>query len=253
MEKSVTCRPQPLELQMDLSDDQKKELTPTQLPIKSGAVAPITVGILLGTLVLWGALASALLWFAGKQANLESALSGLVNVLLASNALFSGVAFAGGVWGLIYLKRQFVIQQNAIERLQIEQSQQTALVTEQLSRMEAVWSRHRAEDDAMAEPQLNSKGGDTGENIKRVEFENAGATVMELSIQCETPGFFAELQPRLVLRSSDCGHVNIVGCNGKTDADVALTISYVTHLGKRSSKRFVVPAGNHALVESPGC
>lgn len=145
-------------------------------------------------------------------------------------------------------KRELRVMQCQLEEMNRRLNQQGEGVLFHLQRMEAEWGRLEAREEATAEPLLNFTGARVDPNALHITFENVGATVMELSVLCETPGFFAEVQPRLALRTGDSGRLVVVRSGEPPEADPTVRISYVTRLGARKTKQYAVPSDGSGLI-----
>jgi hypothetical protein len=233
-----------LEPAMDPKPEVSVVDAPLSAPLKKEASWIPFFFSLLGCVAVWGVLAGARWAFLetdvsrGAVSTQEGWLAGLLVAL--------GTGWIGAL--IRAQKRELSVLNRQLEEMNRRLNQQGEGVLFHLQRMEAEWGRLEAREEATAEPLLNFTGARVDPNALHITFENVGATVMELSVVCETPGFFAEVQPRLALRTGDSGRLVVVRSGEPPEADPTVRISYVTRLGARKTKQYAVPSDGSGWV-----
>jgi hypothetical protein len=229
---------------MDPKPDVSLVDCPLSEPLKNEASWVPYFFCFLGCAAVWGVLEGARWAFAGTD--VPRGTVGTQGGWLAGLLVALGTGWIGAL--LRTQKREIRVLQHQLQEVDRRLSQQGEGVLLHLQRMEAEWGRLRAREEIMAEPLLNFTGARVDPNALHITFENVGATVMELSVLCETQGFFAEVQPRLALRTGDSGRLVLARSGEAPEVDPTVRISYVTRLGARKTKQYAVPSDGSGLI-----
>ena len=222
---------------------------PLSVPEKEGGAWSRSFRSILAWVGIWGLMEGGR-WIV-QAADSSRTSGGLGSGGIAGLLVALGTGWIGAL--ILSQKRQIKALGLQLRELDGRQNRSAEGVSRHLERMEAEWVRLHARDEAMAEPLLNFTGARVESNALHIAFENVGATVMELSVVCETPGCFAEVQPRVALRTGDSGRLVVVHPGGTPEADPTVLLSYVTRLGVKKTKQYAVPTEGGGLVEvAPG-
>lgn len=229
--------------------DPKPEVSlvdcPLSVPRKAGGTGMLYFCSILGWGGIWGLLEGGQWMF--QEADSSKSLGWGQSGGVAGLFVALGLGWLGAL--ILSQQRQLKALHRQLRELDDRQNQYAKGVSRHLERMEAEWGRLHAREEAMAEPLLNFTGARVESNALHIRFENVGATVMELSVVSETPGCFAEVQPRVALRTGDPGRLVVVHPGGQPEADPTVRLSYVTRLGVRKTKQYTVPTDGAGLVE----